>query len=70
MNDQEIQNKASSLRAAIRRCKAVYVMNPLTEGYIKVYKNDLLADIQSWTDDMEANDDLYIRISDNNLYIN
>ena len=66
----EVNNKPSAIRAAIRKSKAVYVMNPLTEGYVKVYKNDLLEDIKDWTDDMETDDNMYIRITDNCLYVN
>lgn len=68
----EIENKASAIRAAIKKAKAVYVMNPLTEGYVKVYKNDLLLDIAGFNNDTEMSDNIYIRFGDDtlDLYIN
>lgn len=66
----EISNTYKAIKAAIRKAKTIYVMNQLTEGYIRVYKNDLLRDLESVSNNMEVDSSLYIRNDGNVLYIN
>ena len=68
----EIKNNVKAIRTAIKKSKHVYVMNQLTEGYVRVYKGDLLRDISDWDGAGNIKDDMYIRFGDDTsqLFIN
>lgn len=59
------------LRIALRTAKNVYTFNPLTEGYVKVYKNDFKESIRDMRGDTDL-EHIYVRFNEENptdLYI-